>query len=360
MTSTIHNFGAGPAHLPEPVVEATAEAVRNFAGTGLSLMEIGHRTPEFTAVLEEAQSLMRELLHIPDEFSVLFLGGGARMQFCMVPMNLLRRQAAYLDSGHWAHQAMEEARLFGETVSVASSATDNYSHIPHNFTVPPTADYLHITTNNTIYGTELHSDPPSPVPLVADMTSDILTRRIDFSGYDLIYGGAQKNLSMAGVTFVIVRRSALGNTGRAIPAMLNYQTHVAHHSLYNTPPVLPIFTAREMLRWIKRQGGVDEMHRRAIERSSLIYAEIDRNPLFRGTAAKADRSLMNMCFVMNSPYRHLEAQFLDFASQRGTYAIKGHRSVGGFRASCYNGLPLASAQALVACMQDFEREVLGD
>ncbi len=359
MTQTIHNFGAGPAHLPTPVVEATAEAVRNFAGTGLSLIEIGHRTPEFTAVLEEARSLMRELLNIPDDFSVLFLGGGARLQFCMVPMNLLRRQAAYLDSGHWAHQAMEEAQLFGKTVCVASSANDNYSYIPKDFSVPPEADYLHVTTNNTIYGTELHTDIVSPVPVVADMTSDILSRRIDFTGYDLIYGGAQKNLSMAGLTFVIVRRSALNKSGRAIPTMLNYQTHVNHHSLYNTPPVLPIFTACEMLRWIKQQGGVDEMHRRAMERSSIIYNEIDRNPLFRGTAAKADRSLMNMCFVLNAPFLHLEADFLNFARQRGIVAIKGHRSVGGFRASCYNGLSQASAQALADCMREFERAVIG-
>ncbi len=354
MTHILHNFGAGPAHLPQPVVEATAEAVRNFNGTGLSLMEIGHRSPEFTPVLEEAQSLMRELLRIPDDFSVLFLGGGARLQFDMVPMNLLRHQAAYLDSGHWAHQAMEEARLFGDTVAVASSVESNYSYIPKDFTVPPQADYLHITTNNTIYGTELKKDLTYPIPVVADMTSDILTRRIDFTGYDLIYGGAQKNLSMAGVTFVIVRRSALGKTNRPIPTMLDYRTHVAHKSLYNTPPVLAIFTAREMLRWIKAEGGVDEMHRRAVERSSLIYNEIDRNPLFEGTAAKADRSLMNMCFTMAPAFKHLETDFLSFALNCGIYAIKGHRSVGGFRASCYNGLALSSAQALVACMKDFE------
>ncbi len=353
-----YNFGAGPATLAPQVVEATAEAVKNFEGMGISLMELGHRTPQFKAVLAEAQQLMRELLHIPDSHSVLFLGGGARLQFAMLPMNLLRHKAAYLDCGHWAAEAIEEALLWGETVVVASSREQNYASIPHAFQVPQDADYLHLTTNNTIYGTELREDLDCPVPLVADMTSDILSRRVDVSKYDVIYGGAQKNLSMAGVTFVIVRNEAVGHTARALPHMLDYATHIAHQSMYNTPPMLPIFTARETLKWTKQQGGVDEMERRARVRSSLIYAEIDRNPLFRGTANPADRSLMNACFVMSEPYAHLEEAFANFALEQGIYGIKGHRSVGGFRASCYNAMPIEGAQALVECMQGFERSVL--
>lgn len=352
-----YNFGAGPAMLPPQVVKATAEAVMNFEGMGVSLMELGHRTPQFKTVLAEAQALMSELLHIPTGYSVLFLGGGARLQFAMLPMNLLRHKAAYLDSGHWAAQAIDEAKLWGETVVVASSKEDNYTSIPHDFQVPADADYLHITTNNTIYGTELREDLHCPVPLVADMSSDILTRRVDVSRYDVIYGGAQKNLSMAGTTFVIVRNEAVGHTGRTLPHMLDYATHIANNSMYNTPPMLPIFTARETLRWIKAQGGVDEMERRAKERARILYEEIDRNPLFRGTACKADRSLMNICFVMNNEYTQFEEAFAEFALSRGLYGIKGHRSVGGFRASCYNAMPIEGAEALAQCMQDFEKEV---
>lgn len=350
---TKYNFGAGPAMLPPEVVEATAEAVRDFNGTGFSLMELGHRTPDFKAVIAEAQALMRELLCIPEGYSVLFLGGGARMQFDMIPMNLLRHKAAYLDCGHWAHQAMEEARLWGETVCVASSVADNYTHIPHQYDIPTDADYLHLTTNNTIYGTELREDIDSPVPLVADMSSDILTRPIDVSRYALIYGGAQKNLSMAGVTFVIVKNDLVGKTGRTLPAMLDYATHIRHDSMYNTPPMLPIFTALQTLRWVKAQGGVEEMARRAEKRARLVYDEIDRNPLFRGTAVKEDRSLMNMCFVLAPGYEHLADEFVDFAQSRGIYYIKGHRSVGGFRASCYNAMPIAGAEALVNVMREF-------
>lgn len=352
----IYNFGAGPAMLPAEVVKATAEAVTNFNGMGLSLMEIGHRTPQFKAVMAEAQQLMHELLNIPSDYAVLFLGGGARLQFSMVPMNLLHHKAAYLDSGHWASQAMHEAEFWGETQCVASSADNNYAYIPHDFDIPADADYLHITTNNTIYGTELRDDIDSPIPLVADMSSDILTRRVDVKRYDLIYGGAQKNLSMAGVTFVIVRRDAVMHTERVLPAMLNYATHIAHDGIYNTPPMLPIYTALQTLRWVKAQGGVDEMARRAQQRAALLYAEIDRNPLFRGTAAVADRSLMNCCFVLNKGYEHLEQRFVDYALAHGIYAIKGHRSVGGFRASLYNAMPMAGVQVLVDCMQAFEHE----
>ncbi len=340
--------------LPDEVVEATAQAVRDFDGTGLSLMEIGHRTPQFKAVLAEAQSLMKELLHVPEGYSVLFLGGGARLQFDMIPMNLLRHKAAYLDSGHWAHQAMDEARLWGEVVNVASSANDNYTYVPSQFSVPADADYLHITTNNTIYGTELRKDLDVGVPLVADMSSDILTRDIDVERYDMIYGGAQKNLSMAGTTFVIVRNDAVGRTGRKLPAMLDYAVHIAHQSMYNTPPMLPIYTALQTLRWVKAQGGVTEMERRAKRRAALLYAEVDRNKLFCGTARRDSRSLMNICFVMNKAYAHLADDFAHFAAQRGIYAIKGHRSVGGFRASCYNAMPIEGVQALVDCMKEFE------
>lgn len=351
----LYNFGAGPAMLPAEVVRATAQAVTNFQGMGLSLMEIGHRTPQFKAVMAEAQQLMRELLHIPATHSVLFLGGGARLQFSMVPMNLLKHKAAYLDSGHWAHQAMTEARLWGETLCVASTQADHYTHLPHHYHIPTDVDYLHITTNNTIYGTELRTDIDSPVPLVADMSSDILTRPIDVSRYDLIYGGAQKNLSMAGVTFVIVRNEAVIPTPRPLPAMLSYATHIQHEGMYNTPPMLPIYTALQTLRWIKAQGGVCEMERRAKERAQLLYAAIDASHIFHGTAQHADRSLMNICFVLNEGYQHLEDHFTQFALDCGIYAIKGHRSVGGFRASCYNAMPIAGVEALAQCIRDFEQ-----
>lgn len=351
----LYNFGAGPAMLPAEVVRATAQAVTNFQGMGLSLMEIGHRTPQFKAVMAEAQQLMRELLHIPATHSVLFLGGGARLQFSMVPMNLLKHKAAYLDSGHWAHQAMTEARLWGETLCVASTQADHYTHLPHHYHIPTDVDYLHITTNNTIYGTELRTDIDSPVPLVADMSSDILTRPIDVSRYDLIYGGAQKNLSMAGVTFVIVRNEAVIPTPRPLPAMLSYATHIQHEGMYNTPPMLPIYTALQTLRWIKAQGGVCEMERRAKERAQLLYAAIDASHIFHGIAQRADRSLMNICFVLNEGYQHLEDHFTQFALDRGIYAIKGHRSVGGFRASCYNAMPIAGVEALAQCIRDFEQ-----
>ncbi len=350
-----YNFGAGPSILPQEVMKATADACVEFGDMGLSLMEISHRTKEFQAVMDEAQDLFKELLGVPEGYSVLFLGGGASTQFCMVPFNLLEHKAAYLNTGVWAKKALKEAKLFGETVEVASSADANYTFIPKDYTVPADADYFHVTTNNTIYGTELHADPASPVPLVADMSSDILSRPVDVSKYALIYGGAQKNLSMAGVTFVIVRNDILGHVSRPIPTMLDYRTHVEKGSMFNTPPVVPIYCALQTLRWIKKNGGVTEMHRRAKERADLLYGEIDRNPLFRGTAAKEDRSLMNICFVMADEYKDLEADFLAFAQSKGMQGVKGHRSVGGFRASCYNAMPLEGVKALVACMQEFEQ-----
>lgn len=349
-----YNFGAGPSILPQEVMKATAEACVEFQGMGLSLMEISHRTKEFQAVMDEAQALFKELLDIPEGYSVLFVGGGASLEFCMVPFNLLEKKAAYLNTGVWAKKAMKEAKLFGEVVEVASSADANYTFIPKDYEVPADADYFHITTNNTIYGTELRQDLDSPVTLVADMSSDIFSRPIDVSKYGMIYGGAQKNLSMAGVTFVIVKDEILGKVSRPIPTMIDYRTHVDKGSMFNTPPVVPIFCALQTLKWIKAQGGVKEMERRAIERANLLYAEIDRNKMFRGTAVKEDRSLMNICFVMADEYKDLEADFLKFATERGMSGIKGHRSVGGFRASCYNAMPLEGVQALVDCMKEFE------
>ncbi|MBQ8226807.1 MAG: 3-phosphoserine/phosphohydroxythreonine transaminase [Bacteroidaceae bacterium] len=350
------NFGAGPSILPPEVMKATAEACVDYNGLGLSLMEMSHRTKDFQAVMDEAQELFKELLGIPEGYSVLFVGGGASLEFCMVPYNLLEKKAAYLNTGVWAKKALKEAKLFGEVVEVASSAADNFTYIPREFTVPADADYFHITTNNTIYGTELREDLDSPVPLVADMSSDIFSRPVDVSKYALIYGGAQKNLSMAGVTFVIVKDEILGKVTRPIPTMLDYRTHVSKGSMFNTPPVIPIFCALQTLKWIKAQGGVKEMERRAIERAELLYAEIDRNKMFRGTAREDSRSLMNICFVMADEYKDLEKEFLAFAQEKGMVGIKGHRDVGGFRASCYNAMPLEGVKALVACMQEFEAQ----
>lgn len=347
-----YNFGAGPSILPQEVIKATADACLNF--NGLSLMEISHRTSDFQKVMDEAQDLFKELLDIPDGYSVLFLGGGASTQFCMVPYNLLEKKAAYLNTGVWAKKALKEAKLFGDVVEVASSAEANYTFIPKDYSIPADADYFHITTNNTIYGTEIRTDLDSPVPLVADMSSDILSRPIDVSKYAIIYGGAQKNLSMAGVTFVIIRNDILGKVSRPIPTMLNYQTHIDKGSMFNTPPVVPIYCALQTLKWIKKCGGVKAMNKLAHERADLLYSEIDRNKLFKGTAATEDRSLMNICFVMADEYKELEKEFLEFAQSKGMVGIKGHRSVGGFRASCYNAMPIEGVQALVACMKEFE------
>lgn len=350
-----YNFNAGPSILPRKVIEATAAACLDFEGSGLSLMEISHRSKEFKPVMDKAEALMKQALDIPDGYKVLFLGGGASTQFCMVPFNLLEKRAAYLNTGTWAKKAIKEAKLFGEVVEVASSAADNYTYIPKEFTVPADADYFHITTNNTIYGTEIRRELDSPVPMVADMSSDILSRPVDVSKYDIIYGGAQKNLSMAGVTFVIVKVDALGKVSRQIPTMLDYRTHVEKDSMFNTPPVVPVYTAMKTLEWILEMGGVEEMDRRACERAETLYAEIDRNKLFRGTVTEEkDRSVMNICFVMKDEYKELEQEFLDFATQKGMVGIKGHRSVGGFRASCYNAMSLEGVKALVETMKEFE------
>lgn len=350
-----HNFSAGPSILPREVIEETAKAILDFNGSGLSVIEVSHRGKDFQAVIDEAESLFKELLQIPEGYSVLFLGGGASTQFCMIPYNFLEKKSAYLNTGVWAKKAMKEAKAFGETIEVASSADKNYSFIPKVYDVPADADYFHITTNNTIYGTEIKEDIDSAAPLIADMSSDIFSRPIDVSKYTCIYGGAQKNLAPAGVTFVIVKNEALGKVSRYIPTMLDYRVHAENGSMYNTPPVLPIFSAMLTLRWVKAQGGVKEMERRAIEKADMLYGEIDRNKLFVGTAALEDRSRMNICFVMAEGYQELEADFLKFASERGMVGLKGHRSVGGFRASCYNAMPKESVQALIDCMSEFEK-----
>lgn len=349
-----YNFGAGPSILPQEVMKATAEACVDFNGIGLSLMEMSHRSKEFQAVIDEARDLMKELLGIPDGYGVLFLGGGASLEFCMIPYNFLEKKAAYVNTGVWATKALKEAKLFGDVVEVASSKDKNFTYYPKNFEIPRDADYLHVTSNNTIYGTEYLKDFESPIPLICDMSSDILSRPVDVSKYTMIYGGAQKNISMAGVTFVIVKDEALGKVSRTIPTMLDYRTHVKKGSMFNTPPVIPIYSALQTLRWVKAQGGVLEMNRRAQERADLLYAEIDRNKCFTGTAVKEDRSRMNICFVMVDEYKELESEFLAFALERGIWGIKGHRDVGGFRASCYNAMPLEGVKALIACMQDFE------
>ena len=351
-----YNFNAGPSMLPREVVEATASAVLDYDGMGLSLMELSHRSAEFKPILDEARSLLKSLLDVPQGYEVLFLGGGASMHFCMVPFNFLNRKAAYLNTGTWASKAMKEAKLFGEVVEVASSAESNFSYIPKDFEVPVDADYLHVTSNNTIYGTQLHRDLDSPVPMIADMSSDILSRPVNVAKYNCIYGGAQKNLAQSGLSFVIVKESALGKVERAIPSILDYKVHITNGSMFNTPPTLPIYTALCNLRWVKEQGGVEEMAHRALQRAEILYSEIDSNPMFRATVCGEDRSYMNVDFVMAPGYENLEAEFVKYAASRGVVAIKGHRSVGGFRASCYNAMPLEGAKLLADCMRDFSKK----
>ena len=350
-----HNFNAGPSILPQEVIENSAKAVLDLNGIGLSLLEISHRTSDFETVNNEAESLFRELLNVPENYKIIFLGGGASTQFCYIPYNLLETKAGYINTGVWSKKAIKEAKLFGETVVVASSDDTNFNYIPKGYTIPADLDYLHITTNNTIYGTEFHTDIDSPVNLVADMSSDILSRPVDVSKYALIYGGAQKNMGPAGATFIIVREDILGKVSRQLPSMVDYRNHIANDSMFNTPPVFPIFVIRETLKWLKSIGGVPEIYRRNVAKAELLYNEIDRNPLFVGTAAKEDRSLMNICFLLQPEFESLSGAFMEFAKERGMVGLKGHRSAGGFRASCYNALPIESVEALVACMQEFEK-----
>ena len=350
-----YNFGAGPCILPREVIEKTANAILDFNGIGLSIAEISHRSKDFQTVMDEAMALVKEVLNVPEGYSVLFLGGGASLEFCMIPFNFLVKKAGYLNTGVWAKKAMKEAKLFGDVVEVASSADENYTYLPKNFDVPTDLDYLHITTNNTIYGTEYHKDLDVPVRLIGDMSSDIFSRPVDVSKYDCIYGGAQKNLSMAGVTFIIIKDEVLGRVQREIPTMLDYRTHIKKGSMFNTPPVVPIYTALENLRWIKANGGVEAMEKLAKERADIVYGEIDRNKLFRGTVkCEEDRSYMNICFVLNDEYAELQDEFFKFATERGMVGIKGHRDVGGFRASCYNAMTVEGCKALVETMKEFE------
>jgi len=351
-----HNFSAGPSILSEYTIKNAAAAVENFAGTGLSILEVSHRGKEFVAVCDEARALVKELLDVPAGYEVVFLGGGASLQFCMVPYNLLKKKAAYLDTGTWASNAIKEAKLFGEVDVVASSKEANYSFIPKDYVIPEDADYFHFTSNNTIFGTEMRYDPDVKARLVSDMSSDIFSRPVDISKYDIIYAGAQKNLAPAGVTLAIVREDALGQVERPIPTMLNYNTHIKKESMFNTPPVFPIFAALQTLQWYKEQGGVAAMEKKNLEKAAVLYDEIDRNRLFKGTAAVEDRSIMNVCFVMNDEYKELEAEFSAFATAAGMVGIKGHRSVGGFRASIYNAMPKSSVEALVAAMKEFEKQ----
>ncbi len=350
-----HNFNPGPAVLPEFTVKNTASGIINLDGTGLSVMEISHRSKEFSEINESAQVLFKELLNIPAGYSVLFLHGGASLQFCMVPYNLLSKKAAYLDTGSWASKAIKEAKIFGEVDVVASSKDSNYNYIPRDYTVPADADYFHITTNNTIYGTEIKEDMDVPVPLVADASSDIFSRPVDISKYAIIYGGAQKNLGPAGVAFTIIKNDILGKVDRPVPSMLNYSVHIENKSLYNTPPCLAVYACLQTLKWLKNLGGVEAIHKLNMEKAGILYEEIDRNKLFVPTVANIkDRSIMNVTFVMSENYKELEGGFLEFAKSQGMEGIKGHRSVGGFRASLYNALPKESVKALVDVMKKFE------
>lgn len=351
-----YNFNAGPCVLPRVAVEASIEAIRNFDNTGIGLLEISHRTPGWDKVMNECEALWRELLQIPENYKVLFLGGGASTQFFTVPSNIMSKKAAFLETGVWAKKAIKEAKLYGDVEVVASSADKTFSYIPKEYTIPTDADYFHITTNNTIYGTEIREDIDSPIPLVADMSSDIMSRPIDISKYGIIYGGAQKNVGPAGVTFVIVREDLLGKVERQIPSMVDYRTHIKGGSMFNTPPVFPVYVMYETLKWVKSLGGVEEMQKINEKKAGMLYDEIDRNKMFVGTAAKEDRSLMNVCFVMNEEYKDKEAAFMEFSKERGMVGIKGHRSVGGFRASIYNSCPVEAVEALIKCMQDFEKE----
>ncbi|HAH24836.1 MAG TPA: 3-phosphoserine/phosphohydroxythreonine transaminase [Prolixibacteraceae bacterium] len=352
-----HNFYAGPSILPEFTKEKVAEAITNFAGTGLSLMEVSHRSKEFVAVMDEAVALVKELLKVPEGYSVLFLQGGASLQFLMAPYNLMNKKAAYTNTGAWATAAIKEAKFLGEVVEVASSKDANFNYIPRGYEIPGDVDYFHFTSNNTIFGTEVLQDPEVSVPMVCDMSSDIFSRVIDVSKYALIYAGAQKNLGPSGATLVIVKNDILGKVERAIPTMLDYRTHIKGESMFNTPATVPVFGCLQTLRWMKTQGGVAGIEKANIAKAELLYGELDRNKMFQPTVPNpADRSRMNITFVMTEAYISFEKEFDAFAESRGMIGLKGHRSVGGFRASTYNALPLESVQALVDVMKEFEAQ----
>ena len=352
--SKIHVFNAGPCLLPQVAIEHAREALLDFKGTGVSLISISHRTKEWEETMNETRALWREILNIPDDYETVFLGGGASLQFLYVAMNYLEKKAAYLDTGVWAHKALKEAQGLGDAYAIACSKDKNYTYIPKGYEIPTDLDYFHITTNNTIYGTEIKHDIDCPVPLIADMSSDILSRRVDVSKYAMIYGGAQKNAGPAGVAFAIIRKDSLGKVSRYIPTMLDYRVHLEKESMFNTPPVFSIFVMNETLKWLKGIGGIDAIHEIDEKKAATLYAEIDRNPLFIGTAEKEDRSIMNVCFVMAPGYEALQDEFLAFAKSRNIVGIKGHRSVGGFRASLYNACTQEDVEALTAAMKDFE------
>jgi phosphoserine aminotransferase len=351
----IHNFNAGPSILPPSVLQEASQAIVNFNKSGLSILEIGHRTPLFESVMEEAISLVKELMSLDDDHEVLFLHGGATVQFMQVPMNLLNEKetAAYTDTGVWGTKAIKEARVFGNVDVVCTSKESNYTFIPKDFAVPNDSKYFHITTNNTIYGTQWQEIPKVSVPIVADMSSDILSRKLDFNSFGLIFAGAQKNMGAAGTNLVVVNKNILGKVKRAIPSIMDYRNHIQAKSMLNTPPVFAIYVSMLTLRWLKEMGGVEAMEKLNNEKAALLYQAIDTSKIFKPTAAKEDRSRMNICFVMEDPQK--EKSFLEFAKQNNIYGIKGHRTVGGFRASLYNALPLSSVEYLVSKMEEFER-----
>lgn len=349
-----HNFGAGPCILPQEVLKQASQAVLSFGDTGLSILEVSHRSKEFEEVVTETESLLRELLDVPKGYSILLLQGGARQQFALAPMNLLpiNGKAAYLDSGSWANGAIKEGKNFGNVEVVASSKDKNHNYVPKGYVIPEDSSYFHYTSNNTIFGTELFDIPNTTIPIISDMSSDILSRKIDVSKFGLIYAGAQKNIGPAGLTIVIVKDELLGKTDRVIPSIFDYSLHAKAKSMMNTPPVYSIYVAMLNLRWLKKLGGIEQIEQENIVKARTLYDEIDRNSLFAGVAEVEDRSRMNVTFVMKNPEH--EHRFLELANERGLVGIKGHRSIGGFRASLYNALPLSSVHVLVDTMQEFE------
>lgn len=348
-----HNFSAGPSILAPEVFQKASQALLDFEGTGLSVIEISHRSPEFVRVIERARALALEIAGLDDSYTTLFLQGGASMQFLMVPYNLLETKAAYIDTGTWANKAQKEAALFGNTEVIASSKADGYKYIPKNVTVPTDANYLHITTNNTIYGTEFHSLPQTDVPLVADMSSDIFSRPLDYKQFSLIYAGSQKNLGASGSTLVIVKKDILGKVSRKLPSMMDYQLHIKNDSMFNTPSTFAVYVNLLVLEWIQAQGGLQALGKRNQAKADLLYGEIDRNPLVVGYANKEDRSLMNVVFNLTD--ESTKERFDALCKEANISGIKGHRSVGGYRASIYNALPLESVQVLVDVLKEFER-----
>jgi len=348
-----HNFSAGPSILAPEVFQKASQALLDFEGTGLSVVEISHRSPEFVRVIERARALALEIAGLDDSYTTLFLQGGASMQFLMVPYNLLETKATYIDTGTWANKAQKEAALFGNTEVIASSKADGYKYIPKNVTVPTDANYLHITTNNTIYGTEFHSLPQTDIPLVADMSSDIFSRPLDYKQFSLIYAGSQKNLGASGSTLVIVKKDILGKVSRKLPSMMDYQLHIKNDSMYNTPSTFAVYVNLLVLEWIQAQGGLQALGKRNQAKADLLYGEIDRNPLVVGYANKEDRSLMNVVFNLTD--ENTKERFDTLCKEANISGIKGHRSVGGYRASIYNALPLESVQVLVDVLKEFER-----